>query len=168
MAASPLQRPITLANGANVPLFQAASNLGLLQEYLTDPDSDWNLLYYLREVSLGRSIEPEQQRALIKALLLEPDGSLDPSMEAVVLSAVRGEGQLLHIDSPFTNSLDRAMAEFVNARAYVRSYLDEAEAKAFFYDDLAQQGLNMLRRSKKWTGRPRDESGPSPPESPSR
>lgn len=161
-------RSIVLANGSRVPLARAATNLALLTDYLSDPDSDWDIVYYLREVCLGRRIEPEQTKALIKEQLLLPDGSVDPAMEAVVLSAVRGEGRVLHIGSPFTDSLDRAMAEFVNARNFVRSQLDEPDAEAFLRDDPARHALDLLKPPKKWTERQSERTDPpsDPPGNP--
>lgn len=97
---------------------------------MSDDHSHSDLIYFLREVCLGRIIQPEQAQVLIQEQLLTDDGRVDPSMQAVVLSAVRGEGKKLHIISPFTDPLDRAIAEFVNARNYIRSYTDEPETKA--------------------------------------
>ena len=119
-----------LALALAVPLSVAARNYGLLSSYLEDPDSEWDLAFYLREVCLGRPIDPEQTRALIAEKLLNPDGSPDPGMEAVVLSAVRGEGRALHLATPFTDPLERAMAEFIMAREYIRGHLEAASQRS--------------------------------------
>jgi hypothetical protein len=161
-----ISRPIVLANGARVPLDVAATNLALITSYLADPDSEWDIVNYLREVCLGRPIEPEQTLALVREQLLSPDGSVDSAMQAVVLSSVRGEGRLLHLVSPFTDPLDRAVAEFLMARDYIRSYLSPGEAKSVLEDDSVEKGLGLLRRARKWTDREADRTSPPPDDLP--
>jgi hypothetical protein len=162
MSNDQLERTIVLANSARLPLGAVAIAYGLLSSHLADPDSDWDVVYHLRQVCLGHPIEPEQTRALIREKVLMPDGSLDPVLEAVVLSSVRGEGRNLHLDSPFTDSLDRAMAEFINAREYIRSRMEVPEAEGFIADDPTKQIRDSLR-SKKWTDDRKPPSDEFPP-----
>lgn len=159
MSESRLTRPVVLANGDRVPLIAAATSYGHLSDYLTDPDSDWDVVYYLREMCLGRDIEPEQSRALIHARLVEADGVPGAAMRAVVLSAVRGEGRHLHLDSPFTDPLDRSIAEFITARHYLHSFLDGSELKEVL-DDPVRRALENPP-PKRWTDR--EDDRPDPP-----
>ena len=85
--------------GEILPLHTVVAFLTEFQTQLTNTDSEWDLLYYLREVCLGRSIEREQRNALAEAGLLNRDGSLDPAMRGVALAAIRGEGRTLHLES---------------------------------------------------------------------
>lgn len=133
-------RLVTLANGSTVPLGRAAAQLGILRSYLDLQDTEWDAVYYLREVCLGRSIEPEQAQTLARARLLHPDGTVDPVLRAVVLSAVRGQGRVLHLDSPFTDPLDQALANYAHACNTIESYLDPEQARSFFANSPLQLG----------------------------
>lgn len=161
MSGSHLTRPVVLANGTRVPLQVAASNLKLLAEHLAVLDSEWDVVYHLREVCLGRPLEPEQTRALVRERVLAPDGTVDPAMRAVVLSAVRGEGRVLHLESPFTDATDRALAEFLMSRDHILCYLDEADAKAVF-DDPVMRALQSgpPKDPKRWTEREDNRTDP--------
>lgn len=159
-------RLITLANSSRVPFEAACLHLNTLVSYLEDPSLEWDVLPLLRRVCLGETLDPEQTRALGHEQLLQPDGSVEPVLKAVVLAAVRGEGQLLHIDSPFTDPLDRAMADYFCAREYVRTRMEPAAAAAFFARDPLQQSFEKYRNATdtgtKWTNRGTDrQSGPS-------
>lgn len=143
MTIDPGVRIATLANGEAVPLARAAAVYSRLDSYLRHSDAEWDIPYFLREVCLGRSIEPEQSRVLAREGLLAPDGRPDPDVRAVVLAAVRGEGRLLHLSSPFTDADDRAVAEFLNARDHIASLLPEAEARSLLADPLP----DLLRQS---------------------
>jgi len=129
------ERLVVLANGASVSLGAVVANLGLLRSYLESPDSEWDVVYHLREVCLGRTIDAETARTLIHEGLLQPDGNVETDLRAVVLSAVRGEGRLLHVTSPFTDPLDRAMVEYLNADDYLESHLERSAKEAFLADN---------------------------------
>lgn len=129
-------RVTTLSNGETVPLLTAARWFALLGSHQELPDLEWDAVYHLREVCLGRPLEPEQTRTLVHEGLLTPDGRVDPVLRAVVLAGVRGEGRVLHLDSPFTNPLDRAVADFVRAHDYLAAHLPPVEAEELFRDDL--------------------------------
>jgi hypothetical protein len=159
MSDSRLTQPVVLANGGRVPLEVASANFALLNAYLAEPDSEWDVVYYLREVCLGRPIDPEQTRALVHEKLLAPDGSVDPAMRAVVLSAVRGEGRVLHLASPFTDPTDRALSEFLTARDHIQSYLSDSEVKTVL-DDPVQRALKTP--PKRWTDREGKRTDPPP------
>ncbi|QJW98485.1 hypothetical protein [Frigoriglobus tundricola] len=142
------ERTAILANGAVVPLVEAEDRFGRLQNLLRRRDCmEWDGLYFLREVCLGRPIDPEPSATLVHERLLEPDGTPDPVMCAVVLASVRGCGRELHLDSPFTDSLDRALAEFVHARNMIRSDMETAPAEAFIQHDPVEDGLKRLRNA---------------------
>lgn len=157
MSDSHLTRPVVLANGDRLLLRVAAANYARLASHLAEPDSEWDMVFYLREVCLGRPIDPEQTRALVHERLLAPDGTVEPAMRAVVLSAVRGEGRVLHLASPFTDATDRALAEFLTARNYVHSYLSDAEAQAVFDDPVFRALQNPPKR---WTERQDERTDP--------
>ncbi len=76
----------------------------------------------------------------------------------------------MHIVSPFTDPLDRAVAEYVTARDYIRTHLSDVEAKTVLDHDPVEQAFGMLRRSKKWTDREdgRTDSPSDTPGSPPR
>jgi len=120
---------------------------------MEDPDQEWDMVYFLRQVCMGREIEPEPKRALIRERLLQSDGTPAPDMKAVVLSSVRGEDRAIHISSPFTDPVDRAMADFIISREYIRANLPKAVAESFLADDKVKWANDILRRPKNWAGR---------------
>lgn len=130
------ERISLLANGASVPLATAAPYFALLRSHLDNPDAEWDVVFHLRETCLGRKLEPEQIRTLAAEGLLGRDGRPDPVLRAVVLSAVRGEGRALHLVSPFTDPVDRAIVEYLAAKDYLSTALEPAEARELFADDL--------------------------------
>jgi len=148
-----------------MPLSVAASYYAVLESYLADPDSEWDVAYFLRELCLGREIEPEQMRALNVegSLLFDDTGELFPEMRAVVLSSLRGEGRQLHVASPFTDPLDRAIAQYMIARDYIRTRLDDHEAKSTLEYDPVDQELRRFRRHRKWAEREDEREPPGPP-----
>jgi hypothetical protein len=109
-------RTVTLSNGAGVSLLESARCFAVLQGFLDSPDSEWNLIYYLRQQCLGKTIDDEQRAALIREGLLEADGSASSAIEATVLSSVHGDGRILHLVSPFTEREDRMISEYIIAR----------------------------------------------------
>ncbi len=115
------------------------------RRHLQDPDLDWPYVHLVRELCLDRPIEPEQRRALVREGLLGEDGALDPSLAAVVRAAVRGEDRLLRLDSPFTHSLDRAMADYLCARTFIRGHLEDAAAEAFLSSDPSRDAEQEFR-----------------------
>lgn len=134
-----------LANGDLVPLPDAASSYGLLHSYLRTDWLAWDPLPLLREACLGHTLDPEQRQELVRARVLTADGSVAPAMRSVVLSAVRGDGPHLRLDSPFTDPVDRVLAEYHIAREAVRSLLDPAQATAFLRYDPAERALEEFR-----------------------
>jgi hypothetical protein len=149
------ERLVVLANGARVPFEQACLRVGTVTAYLEDPSLEWDMVHLLRQVCLGNTIDPEQTRALVREKLLQPDGTVEPILEAIVLSAVRGEGRLLRLESPFTDPLDRATAEFFLAREYVRNHMEAPDATAFLTHDPLQKSFEEYRKGtdpgSKWT-----------------
>lgn len=111
----PHDRPIVLCNGATVPLWEAAHTTAVLRRYLEAAAPEPELVFYLREACLGREVRPDRRAELCRECLIEPDGSIDGVMRAVVLSAIRGEGRAIRFDSPYTDREDRLIADYLVA-----------------------------------------------------
>jgi len=107
-------RMVVLANGDQVPIGDASVCYGLLCSHLECPDTEWDAVFYLRMLCLGDAIEREQLTILRQEGLVEADGSVGETMKSIVLSSVRGEGRLLHLDSPFVDPEDRKIAIFLD------------------------------------------------------
>lgn len=123
-----------------MPLVPAARALALLQDHLDLPDAEWDVLYFLRELCLGRSIEHDQLQTLKSVNLITTDGEIDSTLKSIVLAAVRGSGRVLHIDSPFVERIDQRIAEFVSARDYLQVELSHEEFRQLI------DGESMLDR----------------------
>lgn len=117
----------TLTTGETAPLVPAARALARLQDLLDCPDAEWDLAYHLRELCLGRPVDPQPLRTLTQERLVGPDGEVDPTLRAVVLAAVRGCGRVLHLEPPFVDRVDQRIAEFVAAREYLEVELASDE-----------------------------------------
>ena len=113
---TPRTRPALLANGTDVPLDDAARAYALLRGLVGTPDGEWDLLFPLRQLCLGRPVEDGPAEGLARIGVLNADGSVPPTTAAVVLSAVRGDGRALHVSSPFVDTEDRLLAEYLIAR----------------------------------------------------
>jgi hypothetical protein len=162
------ERMATLANGAAVPISKVVAVLGKLDRCLSQPDSEWEVVFYLRELCFGREVEPEHVRALIAEGLLDEDGRLESGVRDVVLSAVRGEGRSLHLDSPFTDPDARSVANFLNGRDYISSFLPEDEAKVYLDAANLEDQIRQVLRSQEEAARPaqtdpRSSDGELPP-----
>lgn len=120
----------------------------ILATYLHDSDQEWDLIPLLRRLCLREEIDPVQLRALVRERLLRADGSVEPVLKDVVLSSVRGEDNLLRMESPFVNALDRVMGEYLLARGYLRCHLERDDAAAFLALDPVQNSLDRLRRAR--------------------
>jgi hypothetical protein len=112
-----LKKTAVLANGDRVSLLDAGFAYGKLRSCLHDPGLEWEVIHYLRELCFGREIEPEQRRALKQEGFLSEADEVDEVTRSVVLSAVRGEGRQLHLVSPFTETYDRVVTEYLNTQA---------------------------------------------------
>lgn len=130
-----LERTTQLANGDTVPLLPAARAFALLQDHLENPDAEWDAVPVLRQACLGRAVEPEKLRTLVEQKLAAPDGTVEPTMKAVVLAAVRGTGRVLHLESPFVDQADRMIAEFVAARDRLELELSSADFASLLRGD---------------------------------
>jgi hypothetical protein len=133
-----------LANGDTVPLPEAASHYALLRSYGQTDWLAWDPLPLLREVCLGKDIDPEQRREMAANGILPADGSVPDALRSVVLSAVRGHGKYLTVDCPFTDERDRILAEYELAREAVRSHLDPPVAAAFLRYDPTQTATDQF------------------------
>lgn len=109
-------RETVLANGGRMSLATAVAHNSRLLTLRDADDLEWDALYHLRELALDRSLDPQPLRALAREGLVGEDGRLDPEFRDVILSATDGVGRHLTLKSPFTDELDRALAEFQHAR----------------------------------------------------
>lgn len=146
--------PITLTNGAQVPVGSLTSYLNLLQSHLGTPDQEWDVVYFLRELCLGRSIEPEQQRAVAGVGLLESDGTVHPLLRDVVLASIKGRGRVLTLELPYTDVTDEAMCEFIRHREYLRHMLPDPQAEELFRTSPGEQSEDRLAESRGQTPAP--------------
>lgn len=123
------------------------------------------MVYLLRRACLGQAIDADHARALTGERLLRPDGTVEPVLREIVLSSVRGQGRLLHLDSPFTETLDRVMAEYIQSREYVRCSLPLREAEAFLASDPVERSVRRVLKAtapeSNWTDRRDDNDGPT-------
>jgi hypothetical protein len=138
------KREVVLANGDIVSLGDAVLHHMHLHAQLGLEEQEWDVVYHLREVCLGRQIDPEPERFLVREGWLRKDRTVDPMLKSVVLSSVRGEGRLLHLDSPYTDSLDRALAQFFMAREQLLAQLDPADKKVVFDKPELEKGFDAL------------------------
>lgn len=140
-------RQVLLANGDRVALGVAVQQCGRLAAALQLDEDEWDVVYHLREVCLDRGIEPEVKQFLINEGYLGPDGSVDPALRSIVLAAVRGEGRVLRVESPYVDPLDRARAEFLGAREQLLAQLDPDERAAVFDKPPLERHLDTLRET---------------------
>ena len=113
----------------------ACAAYSLLVSYHDNPDLEWDVVYFLRELCLGRSVDKEPLQTLRQEGLIASDDGVDPVMKAVGLSAVRGEGRHLHVGSPFTDPKHRAVALFLHSKALIELLLPEADVAAVMSED---------------------------------
>lgn len=176
-------RDTVLANGGRVPLADAVDHYDRLRAAVGADDNEWDVLYHLRELALGRPVEDIVRRSFARDGLLDPDGELDATFRDVILSSVRGQDRVLHLDSPFTDSLDRSLAEYVTARQDVEAaaalrQLDPEQARTLLFPDRldhapdarppapAQDVPPHLEDPKSFAERVLKRSNPAPPDSP--
>jgi hypothetical protein len=120
-------REAVLANGGHLPLADAVRWYDRLVTLVGADQTEWDVLYSLRQLALGRQVDREPLGELVREGLATPDGRLDPGLRDVILSAVRGEDHRLRLESPFTDSLDRALAEFRGARDQLYAAIDAGQ-----------------------------------------
>jgi len=153
------ERTAVLANGDRVPLIDAALAYRSLQTVFAMEGvaggAERNTLYHLRAICLGRTIGAESQRILIENQLLRPDGSTDPVVKAIVLSAVTGVEQELHLRSPFTDRLDRALSEYVTSRDFIRCFAEGPGVDTLLNDDPIEAGLSGISKWPREMGNPK-------------
>ena len=91
---------------------------------------------------------------------MDATGRIDPVLRSVVLAAVRGEGTVLRVDSPFTTSLERVLAELIHAKSYLRAHFPE-EAEQLLQSDPLGRLLKHLPKPQGW--REREQRTDEPP-----
>lgn len=145
-------RETLLANGGRLQLFDAFTHYSCLQNLRVVDDLEWDAVYLLREVALGRPIENGPRDALIQKKLLDSDGEIDPEFRDIILSSVQGEDRLLHLISPFTNSLDRALVESAISRQLILAALghgpdelDPESSRRFLIPSKFEQAEDLVR-----------------------
>jgi hypothetical protein len=154
---SPFRRDVVLSSGAICPLTGVSGCFGLLASHLEDAVTR-HLVHALRELCLGRQISTDLMEGLREHGLIGVNEQFDVVMKAVVLAAVRGEGHNLYLVSPFTDSWDRQLSEFLDARDRIRVVLpDEADRILAEKDPLARGAMHYLDRGIRsgddWTSR---------------
>ncbi|MBY0456217.1 MAG: hypothetical protein K2V38_02650 [Gemmataceae bacterium] len=154
-------RTAVLANGDRVPLLEAALSQMRLAAQLPLEESEWDVVYHLREVCLGRPIDREPERTLIREGWLGEDGGVDPVLRSVVLAGIRGEGRQLRLDSPYTDPVDRALADFFLSREFLASQLDHADLPALFDKPPLDRAFDHLRNLAQEGNGPSDEEARS-------
>ena len=117
-------------------------------------------------MALGNTLNPEVTKELCEEGLLNDSGALDQVRKDVILSAVRGEGHNLFLNSPFTNFNERTIAEFMTARDRIRLLLPRNESEKIITTDPMTDNMNLIRKT--WTRLiNRNASDPSVGSSPS-
>ncbi len=159
-----LDRPVLLSTGTRWPIGAVAGCLGLLGSFLEEPETR-PLVTNLRQLCFGLEIAPERLSELSQAGLLRVNGTLDPLMRDVVLAAVRGTGNNLYLDPPFTEPLDRTIAELVLARDHIQASLPREMAEVVLGYDPLHEGAEQIQRSGRWADRltDRNPAGGTPP-----
>lgn len=139
-----LNRPTVLASGARCPFLAVSGALGLLESLLAEADTR-PLVGDLRRLCLGEDVPAERLEPLRREGLIGTDGAVKAPLKEVVLAALRGEGEGLHVVSPFTTAWDRTLHQFLDARDGIRSTLPPAEADRLIREDLLAEFF--LRRT---------------------
>jgi hypothetical protein len=114
-------KKVLLSNGATVSLSRAAILLSLLEDYVTShipPDRE--AMIALRRFCLGVPITDEARKLLIEERFLDKNGRVADDLKQIVLSSFKGQDYGLTIQSPFTESWDRIVAEMMILRDRVR------------------------------------------------
>lgn len=140
-------REVALANGDRLSLRDAVVKHMRLEAAIGLEEQEWEVVYHLREVCLGRPIDPAPERFLIREGWLREDGTVDPALRSIALSSVRGEGRLLHLDCPYTDDLSRAIATFYAAREELLAKLDPADAHIVFEKSDLEQRIDAVREN---------------------
>src|ERR1700733_9061520 len=131
-----LHQQIMLSSGLQFPLAAVSRNLAMLRQHLDSGITEKRVvLYELRQLCLGRKVSPAAQRNLKDAGFLSEDGTMEPVLKGVVLSALQGEGYGLYVISPFTSSLDRTLAEYIQSRERILAEVPENDAKRFLFGE---------------------------------
>lgn len=138
-------RHAILATGDDVLLAHAHHFYSLLRLRVADTADEWHVIYHLRELCLGKPVESDVLRHLKRIEMLGPDGDVDPTLRAVVLSAVRGQGKNIRLSSPFTDATDEALSEFFWNREYLLCSLDPPEKKLLFERPLSEHLAAAIR-----------------------
>lgn len=138
------QRTAVLANGDRHPLGEVVERYNWLQDQWVVEDQAWDVVYHLREVCLGRPVDAGPLRMLAGMRLVDETGAIDPVTRSVVLSSVRGEHRALSLSSPFTDGVDRALAELAHAKGFLSLALDRRESEALLGGDQLRDDLAAL------------------------
>ena len=91
---------------------------------------------------------------LIDRGLVRENRTIDPVLRQVILTAVRGEGYGLFVVTPFTDPVDRAVADLLMSRAKLEELLPREELADLFPASLGGLGP--------WSSRFRKGNGGEP------
>lgn len=135
------QIEVQLSTGVRAPLVIVAGTIFLLERLLDGPPRDRELVVQLRKACLtdGR-FSAEFQQEMTDNGLASADGTVEPVVREVVRAAIRGEGNDLHLASPFTTAWDRAVSNLLISLDSVRAILPAEQANA-----LIQASTNPMR-----------------------
>jgi hypothetical protein len=115
---------VQLSTGRSVSLNEAVLALARLDDLAHGDSVAKEELYYLRQLSLGNSVPEDVHQRLIDIGTLKENGTLSPSMSAVILAAVRGTGRALSVDTnPFVEDWVRTLVDLARCQERVRSDL---------------------------------------------
>lgn len=142
-------KKVCLANGSFLSIADVVPRLGLLERLANDSEHGRRLLSSLRAGALSQEPIPEPYRQELEQMgLLAKNGVVDLLTSQVVLASVRGADTALYIDSPFTNSWDRTVADLIISRRKVRAVLpsEQAELLIASYDEGEANTEQSLRQ----------------------
>ncbi len=153
-------KKVQLATGVcRWSLLGVSGAFGLLQSTLSDRKTS-HLVHGLRSVCLGKEIAQETWSELSNAgLLIRSDveaRKVPDQLKDVVLASVRGEGDALFLVSPFVDSLDRQLSDFLNIRDSFDTFLSKEESAAILSSKypLTEDAVEVIGEHLKKSGNP--------------
>jgi hypothetical protein len=146
-------RVAVLTTGARVLLQSVAVILMSLETLNAGTPEERVALLALRKACLAdKSTIPTSASTLLRgAGLIEGDQLIPPAVRQVVLAAVQGEGDGIHIASPYTDLLDRAISDLTTSLAKVEAVLP-LEQLATLLQDMPGGVESWVQRIKRANG----------------
>lgn len=158
------QKTVRLSTGQSIDLGLASAYLNLLEGLAQGDEQERTALFRLRQVCLGDELTATDIPLLREGQLLLPDGTVDPQLRALVLAAVRGQGNALYLDSPFTDPWDRTVSDLFRVRDRVRFELGNERAAVLLNQSDFGGVYNTVDGIRRWAEHVRaSKLGTSPP-----